>query len=129
MSTLDIVIVVAVALIVALAVGGMLANARWRQSREARLGASLDEVNRKLAAAHAHDKGWEPEALAAAARRFFAEQQPGEEVRDEALVAVIDKPGTDSDQAMFRFVTGTGTWLLTLGRTDGEWFPVSLEPA
>ena len=129
MSTLDVIIVVAVVLIVLLAVGGMLANARWRRGREAQLETSLDEVNRKLAAAHAQDKGWEPGALNAAARRAFAESRTADEIRSEALVAVIDRPGTDQDQAVFRFVTDTGTWRLTLGRRGDEWYAVSVDPA
>ena len=129
MSTLDVIIIVAVVLLALLALGGMLANARWRRRGEPAMEAALDEVNQKLAAAHAQDKGWEPNALNAAARQAFAEQRPGEEVRSEALVAVVDKPGTDQDQAVFRFVTEAETWLLTLGRRGGEWFAVSVDAA
>ena len=39
-----------------------------------------------------------------------------DEVREESLIAVIDRPGTDEDRAVFRFVTDAGTFLLTLGR-------------
>jgi hypothetical protein len=126
-STLAVVIVVAVVLVIALAVGGMLANARWRRRREARFETSLDEVNRHLAAAHAQDKGWEPNALQEAARRAFAERRPGEEISDQALVAVVDKPGTDEDKAVFRFVTAAGTAYLTLGRTGDQWVGEALE--
>jgi hypothetical protein len=128
-STLDVIVIVGVVLLALLALGGMLANARWRRRGEPRLGTSLDEVNRKLAAAHAQDKGWEPNALNAAARQAFAERRPGEEIRTEALIAVIDKPGTDEDQAVFRFVTDAGTWLLTLGRQGGQWAALGVEPA
>jgi hypothetical protein len=129
MSTLEVIIVAGVVLIVLLAIGGMLANARWRRRREPRLEASLEEVNRKLAAAHAEDKGWEPNALNAAAHRAFAEARVADEIRSEALVAVIDRPGTDQDQAVFRFVTDAGTYELTLGRRGGEWYAVSVESA
>lgn len=128
MSTLEVILIALGALVVLLAIGGMLANARWRRHREASFETSLDEVNRQLAAAHAQDKGWEPGALNAAARRAFAEQRAGDEVRDEALVAVIDRPGTDQDHAVFRFVTDAGTFLLTLGRTGGQWTAESLDP-
>ena len=129
MSTLDVIIIAGVVLVVLLAIGGMLANARWRRRGEAQLETSLDEVNRKLAAAHAADKGWEPNALNAAARQAFVEQRPGEEIRSEALVAVVDKPGTDEDQAVFRFVTDSGTWRLTLGRRGNAWFPLGVDQA
>jgi hypothetical protein len=129
MSTLDVIIVAAVVLIVLLAIGGMLANARRRRADEPGFETSLDEVNRQLAAAHAEDKGWESGPLKAAARAAFTEQREGEEIRDEALVAVLDRPGTDEDRAVFRFVTDSGTFLLTLGRTGGTWSAEGIEQA
>jgi hypothetical protein len=128
-STLEVIIIAVVALLVLLAIGGMLANSRRRRAGEAGFETSLDEVNRQLAAAHAQDKGWEPTALNAAARRAFADQRVADEIREEALVAVIDRPGTDEDRAVFRFVTDAGTFLLTLGRTGGEWSAVGVERA
>jgi nitrogen fixation protein FixH len=127
LSTLAIVIVVVVVGLILLAVGGMVANARWRRRGEARFEVSLDEVNRQLAAAHAQDKGWEPRALEEAARRSFVEERPGAEVREQALVAVIDRPGTDEDKAVFRFTTPDGAAYLTLGRRGGEWVRERLE--
>jgi hypothetical protein len=128
-STLDIVLIALAALIVALAIGGMLVNSRRRVAGAAGFETSLDEVNRQLAAAHAQDKGWEPGALNAAARRAFAAERAGDEIREEALVAVIDRPGTDQDHAVFRFVTDAGTFRLTLGRTGGEWTGEGIERA
>ena len=129
MSTLEVIIVAVVLLVILLAIGGMLVVARRRRAGEAGFDASLDEVNRQLAAAHAQDKGWEPSALNAAARRAFAEQRVADEVREESLIAVIDRPGTDEDRAVFRFVTDAGTFLLTLGRQGGHWAAVSVERA
>ena len=129
MSTLEVIIVAIVLLLILLAIGGMFANSRRRRAGEARFDVSLDEVNRQLAAAHAQDKGWEPSALNAAARRSFADQRVADEIREEALVAVIDRPGTDEDRAVFRFVTDAGTFLLTLGRAGGEWAAVGVERA
>ena len=129
MSTLEIVLIAVVGALALLALGGYLANARRRRAGEARFDVSLDEVNRQLAAAHAQDKGWEPSALNAAARRSFADQRVADEIREEALVAVIDRPGTDEDRAVFRFVTDAGTFLLTLGRAGGEWAAVGVERA
>jgi hypothetical protein len=127
MSTLAIVVVVVVVVLVLLALGGIAANARWRERGEARFETSLDEVNRHLAAAHAQDKGWEPGALEGTARRLFAEERPGAEVREQALVAVLDRPGTDEDKAVFRFTTADGVAYLTLGRRGGEWVREGLE--
>ncbi|HVE68958.1 MAG TPA: hypothetical protein VNB64_10300 [Solirubrobacteraceae bacterium] len=129
MSTLATVALVVLAVLALLALGGMLANARRRRALEPRLEASLDEVNRGLAEAHAQDKGWERGALEAAALRAFAERRPGEEVRDHVLVQVIDRPGTDEDKAVFRLRTDGGTAYLTMGRRDGAWVGESVEPA
>jgi hypothetical protein len=128
-STLEVIIAAIVLLVILLAIGGMLVVARRQRAGEAGFDASLDEVNQQLAAAHAQDKGWEPSALNAAARRSFAEQRVADDIREEALVAVIDRPGTDEDRAVFRFVTDAGTFLLTLGRAGGEWSAVGGERA
>jgi hypothetical protein len=126
MSTLTVVVVV-VAILVLLAIGGAVANARRREPR-AQLEASVDEVDRALAAAHAADKGWEPRALEAAARRAFEAARPGVEVREQALVAVLDRPGTDQDEAVFRFVGADGREdRLRLGRSGGEWAARGIE--
>jgi len=110
-------------LLVLLAIGGAIANARRRRRTAGAFETSLEEVNQHLAAAHAQDKGWEPESLYAEARRIFEEGRPGEAVRDQALVQVLDRPGTDEDKAVFRFVTETGEERLTLGRRAGVWQP------
>jgi hypothetical protein len=128
-STLEVIIVAVVLLVTLLAIGGMFVVARRRRAGEAGFEASLEDVNRQLAAAHAQDKGWEPSALNAAARRAFAEQRVADEVREESLIAVLDRPGTDEDRAVFRFVTEAGTFLLTLGRAGGEWSAVGVERA
>ena len=100
-----------------LAIGGAIAGAR----RHGNIEAAIDEANRALAAAHAADKGWEPAALADGARRAFESANPGVTVRDQALVQVVDHPGTDQDQAVFRFVTDDGESRLTMGRAGGSW--------
>ena len=128
MSTLAIVVVAVVAVLLLLALGGMVANARRRRALEPRLEASLDEVNRKLADAHAEDKGWERGALEAAALRAFAERRPGEDVREHVLVQVIDRPGTEEDKAVFRLRSDAGVAYLTMGRRDGAWVGKSVEP-
>ena len=129
MSTLATVVVAVVAVLLLLALGGMVANARRRRALEPRLEASLDEVNRRLAEAHAADKGWERGALEAAAQRAFGELRPGEEVREHVLVQVVDRPGTEEDKAVFRVRSDAGVGYLTMGRRDGAWVGESVEPA
>jgi Tfp pilus assembly protein PilX len=112
-----IVALVILAILALLAVGGAIAGAR----RHGNIEAAIDEANRALAAAHAADKGWEPGALRDAARGAFESANPGVTVRDQALVQVVDRPGTDEDQAVFRFITDDGESRLTMGREDGRW--------
>jgi len=129
MSTLAIVVVAVVAVLLLLALGGMLANARRRRALEPRLEASLDEVNQRLAEAHAQDKGWERGSLESAAAQAFGALRPGEEVREQVLVQVVDRPGTEEDKAVFRVRSEAGVSYLTLGRRDGAWAAESVEPA
>lgn len=121
MSTVAIVVVTILAVLLLLAVGGALSNYRRRRDPRAQFDASLERVNQALAAAHAQDRGWEPQALEAAARRAFEAERPGEAIHQQVLVQVLDRPGTDEDKAVFRFHTDRGEVQLTLGRSGGEW--------
>ena len=116
-----IVLVVLGTLILLLAVGGAIANSRRQRRRTGRFELHLDEVNRQLASAHANDKGWERGALEAAARQAFEHKRPGVELLELALVQVVDRPGTDEDQAVFRCVSEAGESRLTMGRVEGRW--------
>jgi hypothetical protein len=120
-STGHIILIVLIVLIALLAIGGAVANSRRRRMTEADFDAVIDRANRHLADAHAEDTGWERSGLEAEARRLFAEAEPAADVTDMALVQVIDKPGTDEDKAVFRFITASGEKRLTLGRSGGAW--------
>ena len=76
----------------------------------------MREADQHLAAAHAEDNGWERTGLEAAARSAI-EQRTGAAPRELVLVQVIDRPGTDADEAVFH---ADGTELV-LGRRDGQW--------
>jgi hypothetical protein len=126
MSALEIVLVVFAALcllVFVLGAGGYVALARRNESREDKLLEQLRRAERELAKAHAADKGWDPAtvdaAARAAARRRFGESG----FSSLQLVQVIDKPGTDADQAVFRVETPDGEQSLTLGRREGVWEP------
>ena len=112
---------VVVGLIVLLALGGLIANARARAEDEAALEAEVAAANRSLAAAHAQDRGWERSVLEAAARAAHDASNPGTPATELTLVQVIDQPGTDDDKAVFRVVSAAGESRLTLGRQGGEW--------
>ena len=107
-------IIVIVLLLLAIA-GYFVRTAQLKRTRPA-FEASLERVNRDLAAAAAQDRGWDRAVLESAARRIYADARGGEPPGLE-LVEVRDRPGTDEDQAVF----DAGGRRLVLGRRDGEW--------
>jgi hypothetical protein len=121
-SALGIVVIVLVVLVLVLVVGGFVATGRRARADEASLRAELEAANRALALAHAQDKGWERSLLEDAARSAFADRSPAD-VRELQLVQVVDKPGTDDDQAVFRVVTDHGAEYLHLDRHGDAWVP------
>ena len=122
MSTGAIVIIVILAVLVLLAVGGAVATARRTRAREAAIEARVREANEALAAAHAEDKGWERETLEAAAREAYATTRPNAaHARSFELVQVVDRPGTQDDEAVFRVVADDGEHEVRLGRHGERW--------
>jgi uncharacterized membrane protein YccC len=119
-STLAVVLLVLAVVLIALIIGGLVATARRRDAEERRLRADVDSADRALAAAHAADKGWERGKLEAAARAAFADTAQGA-IEELHLVQVVDRPGTEDDEAVFRVVTEQGERALRLLRRDGAW--------
>jgi hypothetical protein len=120
-SALAIIIVVFVLLVVLLIVGGLVASARRARGGEDELRAALREADRGLAAARAVDRGWDREAMEAAARAAFAARSPAE-IGELLLLQVVDRPGTEEDQALFRVVTDAGSEeILCVRDADGAW--------
>ena len=120
MSVVEIVVVVVVVLLAVLAVGGYLAAGRRARAREPALRDELEAANRALALAHAQDRGWERSLLEEAARAALAERSTSQ-VRDLQLVQVVDRPGTDQDEAVFRVITDEGSEYLHLDRRGDRW--------
>jgi len=121
-STIGLIALVIGGLFLLLVIGGYFAAERRQRSRERELLAQLQAADRELAQAHASDKGWERSALEAAARQAVAERF-GEDAEVQALqlVQVLDRPGVDADQAIFRVQTPDGEHRITLGRAGGVW--------
>jgi hypothetical protein len=119
-SAIAIIIIVVVVLIVLLIVGGLIANARRTRGQEGELRVAVREADQALALARAGDRGWERSVLEAAAREAFAARSPAE-VRELLLVQVIDRPGTEEDQALFRVVTDAGSEEILLERHGDSW--------
>jgi hypothetical protein len=120
-TTLEIVVLVVVVLLAVLIAGGYVASGRRARADDAAAHRELEAANRALALARADDKGWERSLLEEAARAAFAERSHAE-VRDLQLVQVVDRPGTDRDQAVFRVVTDHGAEYLHLDRRGDAWF-------
>ena len=123
-STLGIVLLVVLAVVLILAIGGYMAMTRRTHAREAALQRELAQAEDALAQAHALDKGWDRATLEAAARAAAAERFGDGVVGTPQLVQVIDRPGVDADQAVFRVESPDGReHRITLGRSSGEWGP------
>jgi hypothetical protein len=103
-----------------LAVGGAIARRAQLARTRGAFDASLERANRDLATAAAADRGWDRATMESAARRIFAEPR-GAEPERLLLVEVLDRPGTDEDQAVFHAEFGGTTQAVTLGRRGGDW--------
>ena len=121
MDVLLIVVLVVVAVLALLFVGGLVANGRLRREREGSLSERIAEADHHLAQARAADRGWEPALLEAAARSAFAARRPGVEPRTLDLVQVVDRPGTDEDRARMRVTYDGGAEEIELARTGDRW--------
>ena len=120
MSTLAVIVIVIVVLLVLLIVGGLIANERRTRDREDETRRAAREADQVLAQARASDRGWERSLLEAAAREAFAARSPAE-VLELLLVQVVDRPGTEEDQALFRVVTDAGSEEILLVRHGDTW--------
>jgi hypothetical protein len=116
-----IIVIVVLALLIA---GGIFARNRQLARSRPAFERALTQVDRDLAAAAATDRGWDREVLEAVARRIAAAQL-GQAIDELTHVEVIDKPGTDSDQAIFDVRAGGRRGRVILGRRDGEWGPAA----
>ena len=114
-------LIIVIAVLLLLAVGGAIARSRQLARSRPYFDASLEQVNRDLAAAAAQDRGWDRATLEDAARRVYTAER-GNEPDSLTLVEVVDRPGTDEDKAVFR----VGDERLVLGRHGGEWVHDSL---
>jgi hypothetical protein len=112
-------IVILVVLLV-LIVGGMIARALYQRRTEAQFRHQLERANHDLAEAAAADRGWDRGRLEAAARRIYAEER-GSEPTELLLVEVMDRPGTEADQAVFQCGAEGARHHLTLDRRGDDW--------
>ena len=119
-------LIIVLAVLVVLAVGGFFARRALNRRTESQFRAQLEKANHDLAEAAAADRGWDRATLEASARQIYAEQR-GAEPAELLLVEVLDRPGTDEDVAVFHCEGEGRRETLTLGRRDGEWVHENLE--
>jgi hypothetical protein len=125
---LVVLLIVLAVLVLGLFVLGLLGSIRRRDALEGSFHEQLERANQALAAARALDRGWERSTLERAARAAHERAHPGAGVRELHLVQVVDRPGTDQDEARFRLVDDHGEHDILLGRQNGEWVEVASEP-
>jgi type II secretory pathway pseudopilin PulG len=116
LNVLTIILVVLAVLVVVLGIAGYVVLGRRREAEETSLLALAQQADQHLAAAHAEDKGWERTGLEQAARAAYTERN-GAPPRELMLVQVVDRPGVEEDEAVFR-ADGSE---LRLHRRGGEW--------
>jgi hypothetical protein len=120
-STLAIVLIVLAALFLLLFIGGFVANGRRQRARAAELHAQIEVADNALAQARADDRGWDLPALETVAREACAGRFGGRQPEQLHLVQVVDRPGTDADEAVFRAIDGDHEEDVVLGREGGQW--------
>jgi hypothetical protein len=120
-SLLAILIIVFVVLAVVFFIGGYIAAGRRRDARDAQLLAQIQSADEALAEARADDRGWDLEALQSVAREAYASRFDGRQPEKLHLIQVVDKPGTDADEAVFRAIEGHREEDVVLGREGDRW--------
>jgi type II secretory pathway pseudopilin PulG len=120
-SALAIVLIALAAVILLLFAGGFIANARRTRAQEAQRRVQVEAADQALAQARAGDRGWDLAVLQAAARAAFAAEHGGHEPDQLDLIQVVDKPGTDADEAVFRCAHGHHEHDVVLGREGERW--------
>jgi len=125
-SVIAIVLIVLAALVLLLLIGGYVATRRRSEALAGSLLRDVAAANEALAAARAQDRGWDRDAIDAAARAAYTRRHPdGGPITAMHLIQVVDRPGTDQDEAILHVVDASGEHEIQLGRSDGEWMAKS----
>ena len=113
-------LIIVIVVLILLAAGGILARSQQLKRSRPAFERNLAQVESDLVAAAAADRGWDRANLEAAARRIGTERL-GAEPEELTLIEVLDRPGTDEDEAVFDVRAGGKRHRLVLGRRDGDW--------
>lgn len=123
LSTFGLVLIVLVVVLALLVLGGVIASGRAARQAEARLQAEIAKADEELAAARAQDHGWDAAQMEAAVRAVWEHgHHAGDPIDRLHLVQVVDRPGTDADEAVYRVRTRGGhEHEVVLKRAGGRW--------
>jgi uncharacterized Ntn-hydrolase superfamily protein len=113
-------LIVILAVLLLLAVGGAIARRAQLKRTESAFHTALERANHDLALAAASDKGWDRETMEAAAREVFRLEH-GADPDSLDLVEVVDLPGIEQDEAVFRAVHHGHAHEITLARHGDDW--------
>lgn len=125
MNAFEIVLIVLAAVLVLFIGGGMFVAARRAKQADEALRAKIADADHALAAAHAGDNGWDADHMESAARAIWRSGDGEDEAIAEAhLIQVVDRPGTDADEAVYKLVGTGGTERdVRIRRTGDAWTP------
>jgi hypothetical protein len=118
---LAIVLIALAALIILFLLGGLIAVRRRNALQGDRMLRDIAQANEALAQARAGDRGWDRDAIDAAARAAQLALHPDARIEAVHLIQVVDRPGTEDDEAHVRVLDATGTHVIVLGRRGDDW--------
>jgi hypothetical protein len=113
-------LIIVIAVLALLAIGGAIARRAQLARTRGAFESSLERANHDLAEAAAKDKGWDRPTMEAAAREVFRNEHGADPATLE-LVEVVDMPGIDEDEAVFRAGHGDHLHEIVLGRVGDQW--------
>ena len=126
MSTFAIAVIVVLALLLLLFLGGYVGAHRRSRALSGRLRQRIAEADRALEAARAQDRGWDRVRLEEAARVALERERPGFGYDALHLVQVEDRPGIEEDRARMRAVGADGEANVVLVRQGDAWVSESV---
>jgi hypothetical protein len=121
MPTWLLIILIVVAAVLLFFILGAIAVSRRNAATGGQLLRDLAEANEALARARAEDRGWDRDTIDAAARAAHLARRPSAQIRAVHLVQVIDRPGTEHDEALLRVTDEAGDHEIRLGRRGDDW--------
>jgi hypothetical protein len=121
MSLLATIAIVLGVLIVVFFAGGVIAARRRAEQLEPELREHIREADRRLEAARAADRGWDPVRMEEAARDALARERPDFRYDNLHLVLVDDRPGIEEDRAEMAAVGDDGIVRVGVARRGDAW--------